>query len=216
MRALLMTKKQSWWRQPWANTVLYVPMKDDLSDHSNNHFTLTNTGVSLVSNQADIDVWYFDGSSYLSWANDALFNFGDMHISTWINFNTTDGGQFIFAGISIWDIFFGEQLWEVWIWRNRVAWDNWPNAAYISLNNWHYISLDRTGTSITISVDLVNIISGTNNKTYTPSWWYRIGDDGYWNYVRWYMSDLIIENKWWTAQELSDYFNQTKSLYGIS
>ena len=30
------------------------------------------------------------------------------------------------------------------------------------------------------------------------------------------ISRLIIENKWRTAQEVADYYNQTKSDYGIS
>ena len=218
MRRLLNTIKYTWWWggwQPWANTLLYVPMKTDLTDHSNNHFTLTNTGVSLVSNQADIDVWYFNGSSYLSWANSSLFNFGDIHIWVWVKMAAIAHDQMIFAWVSNWNFFFGYGMGNYWgIGRNGIAWDGYYSYA-LNTGTWYYVTLDRSWNSLNISVNTSTVWTWTNNKTYTTSWWYQIGNDGTGTLINWYMSNLIIENKAWTAQEREDYYNQTKANYWI-
>ena len=199
------------------NTILFVPFTEDLTDHWPNEFALTNTWVQLVQNQANVKVWYFNWSSYLSWANSNLFNFGDMHIWVWVKFNSFSWSQFRFSWIWSWDIFAWYQTrWSNWIWvgRNAVAWDTKYNIQ-LSSQNWYYISIDRISNSLNISVNASSIWSGTNSNNYITTWWYQIGNDWTWNYVNWYISNLIIENKWWSTDEETDYFNWNKWKYGL-
>jgi hypothetical protein len=58
------------------------------------------------------------------------------------------------------------------------------------------------------------------NATGSGSVWYNT--EVIWNYrpwdknpFIWYMSDFIIENKVRTTQEISDYYNQTKTNYWL-
>lgn len=208
-------KKKGW--KPWANTLLYLPMTEDFNDHSQNHFTLTNSWVALEQNQANIPVWNFNGSAYLSWANSSLFNFGDFHLGVWVKLSQIKQSQFIFAGIGSWNIFFWYRTYsgdKIGIWRNTVARDS---TAQYSLNTgwWYYISYDRNWTNLSISVNSNVIGTLTNNISYNTSWWYQIGNDGYWYNIYWYMSELILESKARTAQEILDYYNQTKSNYWL-
>jgi hypothetical protein len=65
-------------------------------------------------------------------------------------------------------------------------------------------------------------LNWTDITTSTGSWtmavWYAYTiwqqNNGSTSYL-WYMSELIVETKWWTPQEVSDYYNSTKSNYGL-
>ena len=203
-----------WW-QPWANTVLYVPLKLDLLDHWPNSITLNNTGVSLVPSQASIDVWYFDGNSFLSgWA---LSSFWDFHVSVWVKLSSTNLSQFVFAWLNSGDIFLGYQTYwwnKIWIGRNGIAWDN-TTSYTLSMNTWYLLSFDRQWSSLTFSVNTNVIWTHSNSRSYPTAWWFEIGNDGAWNTITWYMSDVIIESVWWTTQENLEYYNLTKSNYWL-
>ena len=205
-----------WWRQPWANTILYTPLKLDLLDHWPNSITLNNTGVSLVSGQASIDVWYFDGSSFLSWW--ALSNLWDFHVSVWVKLLSMSGSQFIFAWVNSGDIFLGYQTawWDkIWIGRNGIAWDN-TTSYTLSTDTWYLLSFDRQWSTLTFSINTNVIWTHNNTRSYPTAWWFEIGNDGAWNAITWYMSDVIVESAWWTEQERTDYYDQTKWNYWIS
>lgn len=202
--------------QPWVNTILYAPLKLDLLDHWPNSITINNTGVSLVSSQASIDVWYFDGNSFLSgWA---LSNFWDFHVSVWVKLSSITWNQFIFAWGDSGDIFLGYQtVWwdKIWIGRNGVARDN-STSYTLSADTWYLLSFDRQWSTLTFSVNSNVIWMHSNSYSYSTAWWFEIGNDGWWNTITWYMSDVIVESAWWTIQETSDYYNATKWDYWIS
>ncbi len=207
-----------WWRQPWANTILYVPMKDDLIDHSNNHLTLTNSWVSLASNEATIDVWYFNGSSDINWADNISFGSWDFHVWVWLKMTSTINSQFCFAWTARWNVFMWYQtIWwnKLWIGRNDVAWDSIFRQT-LSTNTRYYVSFDRASSDFTISLNTSPLGTLTNGYSYDTSWWYKIWNDGNWNYINWYMSNFIIEDKAWSAQEITDYYNQTCADYWLS
>jgi hypothetical protein len=87
-----------------------------------------------------------------------------------------------------------------------------------SNNQWVYAVVTYDGSSMKIYKNWV--LNTSASPSYDISWdtnplkiW------AYWNssYCFYgYMSEIIIENKIWSAQEVANYYNQTKSLYGIS
>ena len=204
--------------KPWANTILYVPMENNLLDHSSNHFTLTNSWVALAQNQANIPVWNFNGSAYLSWANRPLFNFRDFHLWCWLKLATIAESQFVFGGASSWDAFFGYQTFggnnRLGVGRNGVAWDSVASIT-LNANEWYYICYDRQWSTFTISCNWTTIWTSTNSNNYVTSWWFRIGDDWEWYNIYWYMSEFILENKARTTEERSEYYNLTKWNYWL-
>ena len=213
MRALMMTKKAGWWGwQPWANTLLYVPMKSDLTDHWPNQYTLTNNGVTLVQNQANIDVGYFDGSSDITCPSSPTFT--DFHVWFWMKIQQVTNQIFVWQ--TNWDIFFATQsgMW-IWIWRKWVAWDSRVNYTFDG-NTWYYVSFDKQWNNFTISLNNSNILTTTNSRSYSLSWWFVIWSQWGNPYVLGYISDFIMESAAWSAQEKSDYYDLTKSNYWIS
>ena len=58
------------------------------------------------------------------------------------------------------------------------------------------------------------VTSGSYTPQYFAIW--NIADGSLNRHFQWGMSNVIVENKTWTQQEISDYFDSTKSLYWIS
>jgi hypothetical protein len=86
----------------------------------------------------------------------------------------------------------------VWSWHNivatRISWINylyidnvlqWQKSWWTSLSNFN-------------SLRILNRV-----------WWQS------WSNTWALMDELIVEKAWWTAQEISDYYNQTKSNYWL-
>lgn len=215
-----------WWWQPWANTMLYVPMKVDLLDHSLSPKTITNTWIALDNTMlADMWVWYFRWNS-----DDGLF----------------------FSWVEFWNNDFTISRREKTLWNSSSNWsrfsssyDGWSSRAWLLLG---YVRVYLYVWTWWSSWDIINgssVFSSTPNtrvhrvltrewsswKTYrnnvlfwsatgSGSVWYNT--EVIWNYrpwdknpFIWYMSDFIIENKVRTTQEISDYYNQTKTNYWL-
>ena len=70
--------------------------------------------------------------------------------------------------------------------------------------NWSFNN-SRTATNTHI-LQVLNLVIWNRYNT----------DPNYNNHFKWYLSNLIFENKQWTADQVAWYYNQTKSLYWIS
>ena len=98
------------------------------------------------------------------------------------------------------------------------------NNYNINFNQWHLVTItqnvaqDSWAWSWTMNVYLDGVPYGTTNH-YLNRPLYRFGSATEWWYYYnfpWKFSNLIIEDKERTAQEVADYYNQTKGDYGIS
>lgn len=222
----VLTEKQIrpvWW-QPWANTIAYYPLTADTNDHSWNNRNLTNSWVTFVNNiyWATVPVWYFNWSSraYRNWVE---------QLNTWYTISlwgkstsTVNNTSFIF------DMRNDNQYWqwmvlitENWYFkaRQQKSYNSEEEYARIRDNNWNHWVLTWTGSVWTVyfnwvQVKQASIANSINTSNSTISLWSRYS--GNTNNLTGYISEFIVEDKTWTAQEISDYFNQTKSLYGIS
>lgn len=214
--------------QPGANTVLYVPMDTDLSDHWPNNISLTNTNVT-IGTVGWINAWLFpvadgyynltaDLSSYISsWEYTVLVWVNTLELPTWSNPTP-------FTSIW-WGMATSPYRW--WIMWLRTDWfgisvEGWQAKSSIipTLNTWYLICwVYKTNEGILY----INWNQEANNSR-TLSYGFQnfgIWQDWYDNegkrrHRRGYISNFILENKVRTAQEIEDYYNQTKSLYWIS
>jgi len=209
-------EEQEW--QPGENTLLYLPMTEDFIDHWPNSLSLTNRWVSLVQNQANVGVWYFNGSSDILWAYSSLFSFGNFHLGAWVKYSQINVSQFIFAWVSNSDLFiwyltyWGDN--RIWIGRNGIAWDSVVQHT-LSTDTWYYISYDRNWSTLTISLNWTSLWAVSSTISYGVSWQYNIGNDGTGFYTNWYMSDIIFEKVAWGDTEITNYYNLTKSNYWL-
>lgn len=214
---------REWWA-PWANTVAHYPLTENANDESWNSRNLTNSWVTFVNNiwWATIPVWYWDGwdAAYLDGWNVQLN--AAYTISWWSKVNSSSNVWIMFdlrnnngnwQGFLLWrcynntigfyqqkssssDQSYSESLtsdWTYWCvrwdWSTWTIYKNWNQAYNVSISN----SIDTSASYLWI---------GCRYYTHTDKY-------------HWYISNVIVENKARTAQEISDYYNQTKWNYWL-
>lgn len=219
-------RPSGWWGwQPWANTYAYYPFNGDVDDYSWNNRNLTDDNLSYELfnwfNVAILDrpsMAYSNIGTYFSWSQ----NFTIMlyvRVKTYThytsgrffrfsaNFNPSAGSESrydkAFQISSSWDLSFN-------VYDNgRIT----TPSGNISFNNWHHIAWIFDGSKIELYIDGINI--GNTNATSSYGCDYLVIG----NCTQTFngnISNVIIEDKARTAQEVLDYFNQTKGDYWIS
>lgn len=216
-------KQWGWGWQPWANTVVYYPFTSlsTTTDQSWNWHDLTNYW--------NVTFWTFN------WVDCASFGTNSpywLYITSWNIITSTKytwscwlnqtiengvGNPRMFGGKNDWFIILNDMTddkyapsYQQYNWIPYTSW--WHHLVFVGdLSDWTF----------TWYKDWVLVW----NFSWWTTWW-RTWIMIWWNgsypnntndrYI-WYMSEMIFDQpKQWTAQEISDYFNQTKSLYGIS
>ena len=199
-------------RKPWENTILYLPMTSNFDDATWNN-TMSNSGATIVDLNW-VKCWYFN-SKRLTCSASSL-NTMTKTMSVWV----------YITGDSNWWIIWSNHKWT-WSWdyliisSSRLIYEaiywtsNSKDIIYnnsISKNWWHHICVAWT------NMYLDNTLVWSNSNMWTFSSWYSytIWQQNNWdNSYIWYMSKLIVENVARTADEISDYYNSTKSTYWL-
>lgn len=216
------------WRQPWVNTVLYVPMDTDLLDHWPNNISLTNTNVT-ISNVGWVDAGLFptiDAYYNLSVDLSSYISSGDFTVLVWVNALElpTWSNPTPFTSIR-WGFATSPYRWTSMTLSTGwfvigVEWWQVQSSIIPTLNTWCLICWVYKTNEWILYINW--------NQEATSSWtlsygfqnfgiWMDWGDDEWKRrHRRWYMSNFIIENKVWTSQEIQDYYDQTKWDYWIS
>jgi hypothetical protein len=205
-----------WW-QPWPNTVAYYPLDstNTVNDLSGNGKNMTNNwmsfGINAGADCGNAQTWYLSRSSCIftgTWA---------FTLNFWA-YRNYDSGTYENA-IMIWQWGGNASLWAG-VYNDKVYtfwWNGDHNSGYtMNVGKWYNIVVTRTSNTGTIYVDGVSRWSGS--VSFNPTSWTTIIWGGFgWPASRpWFMSQLIMENVCWTAQEVSDYFDLTKWNYWIS
>ena len=206
--------------QPWANTILYMPFKSDLLDHSSNNISFTNTNVTLVDGTA-----YFNGSaSLINSSFTTYLSSMPFTCSIWVKVssNTKDAG-IIGAHKKV--------SWTWGWWDIQTINSSWYKYRLEVISWWAVLQTSAYSTWTRYLLTWVVASSKTERyinwvSQWTVSWWvarfrseFAIWQQRWdsstsnWRCFTWYMSDLILENKARTAQEIADYYNLTKWNY---
>ena len=209
---------KQWW-QPWANTLVYYPLENDTNDHSGNSNNLTGT-VSYVTS-ANKQVAKFSWNSHLT-ASSSVVSVQTFTISFWVKLNSNSSEQCLVANANTdsWiNITKFPNSYDIYGLYGPSRW--WMNTGPVNPWSWtwvHYVSVFEGSNSIKTysNWNLTDQTSISSNIAY-PS----VNFSLWWSVTRWrnfdgWLSEVIIEDRLWSAQEISDYFDQTKSLYWIS
>ena len=192
--------------KPWANTIAYYPLTSNTTiyEQSWKNKDLTNTWATFWLYQW-VDCAYLSGNVY-------MYNSTQYWLSWDVQFTA-----------SIWAYFIDK--WE-WAANPRFYWnDNWN----IWFNPWgnttNYELQQSVWSNLIVMYDWTKsylYINWTQIAEYTAStnfsnwplwiWKYAVSWTNYW---KWGLSEFILENKAWTAQEVADYYNQTKWNYWL-
>lgn len=205
------------WRQPWANTIAYYPFDTDYVDASGNSPTATKQGTNIWLHKW-IDCLDLNNSfAIVDWINN-LNNVNEFTLcvwvypywKTWINY---------YWNANRWGSWFDISPYTTWWIRWWNTTDTQSSVPAIS-EWWHLLAqiwvVGWAGSRVvdgqwtTLIASWLTAPGNQTDKLYIGAL-----ADGTWA-NSWYMSKLILEDKAWSVQEMTNYFNQTKSLYGIS
>jgi hypothetical protein len=215
---------------PWANTIAYYPL------------TSSSTNKDIVNNRNLTTFWWVTYETLSSWLSVARLSgvsssnsnqlITDSH--TWYNIGTISvWGKPENNGWSYVNKYILARVWNQEYLDLFTAWNGVYNArskvsssssriytsniSPIVDNKWHHFVASSSVNSIALYIDWVLIwqTNTTANELSTNAYLYIwSNDDSYYGY-KWLMSNVIIENKARTAQEISDYYNQTKANYWL-
>ena len=141
---------------------------------------------------------YFNGTTqYLTVPSNAALNLstGDFTIEAWVYHTAAGGDSFIVSAASSGGLFFGFSTSGTLLGYGRaaVAWD-YATAHGMSLNTWYHVALTRSGTSIKILVNGIQIgTTQTSSQSYDLSVTSTtIGSQGANFYYSGYISNLRV------------------------
>lgn len=214
--------RPSWW-QPWANTLLYMPLNstDLATDQSGNNVQTNNNWVTFWTYQW-VDCGYFNRNNITvsPFAIPADVTVLCRCYNTWYYVSNQDGKIFDTRG-----------NWQ----QTILCYSNNDNGWYYAYIPWPVASWDQHQNEwILVCLVVDNLWNATlytkwanSDTTNTVTWaqtWFTPTTMNVWNehddwaprYFLGWMSELIVESKSWTRQEYLDYFDQTKANYWIS
>lgn len=211
-----------WW-QPWANTIAYYPFDTDFNDVSWNNRNLTNTG-GIITTLSWVTCAYYDGSSYSTYSWYSLTNTART-MSMRINALTLNDKVVLDIKKYNWNSYLwalAVYLWGSHIYAADLQWTELITTSTQSINTRYYVTITQELSTVKLYVNWNLEWTKTNwplyNNSNIPDGWWVSGQfrtDHIGKYSG-YLSKLILEDKVRTAQEVSDYYNQTKSLYWIN
>lgn len=207
-------------REPWANTVGYRPFKADMKDYSGNwyDFFIKDGSVSYSNNMITVN-----GRLRTADNTAVMANYAGDFTELWYtqsSGSTNNWFMFLFNPSDNWTsaIFWINTDWIAW---NYVYWNNqwWTGASYSTVpTGVHLIAFVKTSSAQILYLDWVEVARNTSNIQ-------PVGTSGWiiamwlWRHASWgwtaVWGNLILEDKARTAQEISDYYNQTKWNYWL-
>lgn len=218
-------KKKGW--KPWGNTLVYYPLTSTstVNDMSGNNRTLT-TAHSLPTfwTYQGVDCAYFNGSNNECGVSNTDNNviLPKFTISFWL-YSSSQWDRPVWSNVSYVNrtyYWFGIRAHPNWSNKFRL---DWCFSTLSSWNNgWHLLLFTYDNRSEICYVDGVQNATGSftdnepNNSQTMKIWCWYDQASWYYAYFQWWLSNFIIENKVRTAQEVADYYNQTKANYQSS
>ena len=205
---------------PWANTLAWYKLESNANDYSGNLRNGTGHNMTYTT-QSWVSCAYFNWSNWyisLPW----FWTLSSLTVSLWTN--SSYSWSMSNTPFSTWPTTNNANF---QIYNNATdlaasRW-NWSNSDYLSTWidctdwTWHNIVVSNGSDWLKIYVDWVLKASSNNVRTVKSDNWYCF--IWYWRtspiYYLWYISNVIVENKVWTATEVSTYYNNSKSIYWL-
>ena len=212
-----------WGWQPWANTLLYCNFNGNYDDTQWNTVTQSYTpptySTTAQGEQYISVIWQWGSNNTLLTINPltGLSWTWDYTVSCWVN--PTDNGYLKVIRWYWMTMSNGTGL--IISWNNEVtifiyAWDI-NTGITITPDVWNNIIFTHTNWTHNIYLNWVLVDTRNLNFVFNNNRLWILGDpNNWWNGLYGWLDEFIVEDRERTAQEISDYYNQTKSLYGIS
>lgn len=207
------------WREPDSNTLLYLPFTDDLVDHSGRSQSVTKSGTVNITTLNNIKCAYFNWG-YLDTQITTLQNLTHTLSARAYSTRTNDWGGIINSnpcGIYQWEHlgFNSKATYIAYTWSSGASGQISTSSA-LSYNARHCITFSWGR----FYVDWV-LIGSTSTTPYGPSYKYSICNHAQNSscsrrVIYLYLREVIIDGKVWDDAFCKDYYQYTKSMFGIS
>ena len=203
---------------PWANTYIYYPLTSDLKDVMWNWNTGTMNWTCTFDSSTGIHV---TGRSwnYVTWMSVWVNNRNTFTINVRVK-HENNGGVWYLCWYGTYNHSQAFNIAEYW-WYVQAMLCNGSREdrtnLYASDNNWHNICISWSNWTYNIYCDSI-LVWTTNTWTIKNIsenqlwWWWSYGSSRSENC---YVGRYIVETVARTAQEVADYYNQTKWNYGL-
>ena len=225
---------------PWSNTIMYLPLEKDWNDYSGNNHNLTwNWTPTYTTSWGTKNVLNLNGSTLWKIAN-LSGTYTDYTFNVWCKpTNITTTWQEIFDNTKSINDVPNDSVYFNFNWTSQGWWkidfafqyrpNGWTNTyqnvygtANRTANTWYNVVITSTSSWIKIYVNWTQIASNSTTWAIVLDSGYNFIWGRYTNYTQvynnrfiGYMSEFIFEDKTWTAQEISHYFDLTKSNYWL-
>jgi len=209
-------------RQPWVNTIAYYPLETNGDEASwKSWLNITTTWITFSNNVAILDGNQRATVNSITWYKTICFWFKKTNDVNWMIITQWNTDGYIqlrtngFAAAWTWWWSFNNDYTAWWstpsnVWRLCVITQTVANDSWSSTWSMKFYLSDFWWVSWVRQYDTTN---------HYLNWGItRIGWSGNTSYpyaLIWEMSQLIFESTERTAQEISDYYNQTKWNYGL-
>lgn len=222
--------EQQWW-QPWANTLLYLPLESDVVDQSWQATTrvfstnwLSYTTVWWVPSVHIGTTWWLKLTAPYPIQSDRTKPL-TISLLIYVTAQSSSSRRLILD--------MAATNWS-WLWMAlyentsnvKVSFNNWDTAqatiywAIPSANSWFNVVVTATNQSSNMYINW-QLVWTWNWCTY-PRWWRPYWHDNtqwifctrdvnrYTSALNWNARELILEEAEWTAQEVADYYTRIK------
>lgn len=211
-----------WWK-PSANTVAYYKLETDANDYSWNWYNLvtTHTSPSFETYQW-VNCAKFNGSN-MELHNNSLnpsAYWNSFTVSAWAYLWWWSATTVICNTYKSWSTYYNWALnkWSyssyLTLWNGLDFWTLWPSSWW-----WYHLLFTCNNRSTITYVNWVQSNTWTLSLNLTNNWvfWIWTTEDGgsMYYYLNWWLSNIIVENKARTADEISTYYNKSKSNYWL-
>lgn len=200
---LIYNAPQGW--KPWANTLAYRPLKENLNDMVGS-YSMTNSWVTFSDGVAQLS-WSQRPtipSLSLNWTRTISFWLYQTNTSSWMVLSRWDTNAFV-------QVYWGT-VYIRWSW----SWNTAISGSGLTNNAWHHIVIAQTTAKVEIYVD--GVLFWSTTAQYLN--WNMVGFCWSWNTwaayaVIWKISEMIVEDKLWTAEDVAKYYNRSKANYWL-
>lgn len=209
---------QKKWSVNWS-TLLYMPLNWNVKDE----VSWNNGSWWWTSSYTTLDSWlkvaYCNTSSYIITPTITMDT--AMTVSWWLKWNGWD--WFLRADRSSNRRFWQIQSYMVGGWESW--WWYWYNSTYYwttlwhNSNWWNHCVVTTWPNWVRVYSDWRLIFSSSYNSFWWASQWRWLNYDqssSRWAWSSWWASNIIIEKRIRTEDEVKDYYEQTKSLYWVN
>lgn len=209
-------------RNPWANTIAYYPLTSTttVNDMSGNNYNFTWSATFWVDEWVDC---YQCRSNSNILKNDVSLLYNKSNLAVNLRFfqkSQVNRTQLMFK---TWDLSAHGRMFLYYIWWGHTLsaskyWDDKDTGYSVNAGQWLNLCATYDGSVWKTYINGNLIYSWTTSLSIPSSWNTSIGYTTYSSTTEYFngnMSELILEDKARTAQEISNYYNSTKSNYWL-